>query len=87
MRDCLARSPHTLCSGSVQGGGWGQQWDDHLTRKLLSLGLVVRLRPRRMLSFLSDTLDRVTLPGAEERHSTYSHFCLSAAQSLLQWVT
>lgn len=36
-----------------------------LTRKLLSLGLVARLRPRRMLSFRSDTLDRVTLPGEE----------------------
>lgn len=40
-----------------------------LTRKLLSLGLVARLRPRRMLSFLSDTLDRVTLPGTEARCS------------------
>lgn len=34
-----------------------------LTRKLLSLGLVARLSPRRMLSFLSDTLDSVTLPS------------------------
>lgn len=38
-----------------------------LTRKLLSLGLVARLRPRRMLSFRSETLDRVTLPGVGGR--------------------
>lgn len=37
-----------------------------LTKKLLSLGLVARLRPRRMLSFRSDTLDRVTLPEMGE---------------------
>lgn len=43
-----------------------------LTRKLLSLGLVARLRPRRILSFLSDTLDRVTLPGTEETHSAHT---------------
>jgi hypothetical protein len=43
-----------------------------LTRKLLSLGLVARLRPRRMLSFRSDTLDRVTLPGKKGRSSTCS---------------
>lgn len=39
-----------------------------LTRKLLSLGLVARLSPRRMLSLRSDTLDRVTLP-LERGHS------------------
>lgn len=43
-----------------------------LTKKLLSLGLVARLRPRRMLSFRSDTLDRVTLPGMGGRSSACS---------------
>lgn len=43
-----------------------------LTKKLLSLGLVARLRPRRMLSFRSDTLDRVTLPGEGGRSSACS---------------
>lgn len=67
--------------GLCRQHGWGQQWgwagsmagdssgDGALTRKLLSLGLVARLRPRRMLSFLSDTLDRVTLPETEARCS------------------
>lgn len=59
-------------------GGWVA-----LTRKLLSLGLVARLRPRRMLSFLSDTLDRVTLPGVGGRNSACSPFCLSSARTLL----
>lgn len=43
-----------------------------LTKKLLSLGLVARLRPRRMLSFRSDTLDRVTLPEEGGRSSACS---------------
>lgn len=62
-------APHSVqwgCAGSKAGDSSGAV---ALTRKLLSLGLVARLRPRRMLSFLSDTLDRVTLPGTESRCS------------------
>lgn len=79
----LATPGQWVCAGGKAGDGSGT---GDLTRKLLSLGLVARLRPRRMLSFLSDTLDRVTLPGAEERSSVYTHFCLPSAQSLLPLV-
>lgn len=84
VRVCLAGPLHTcaeVCAGVNAGDSSGA---DDLTRKLLSLGLVARLRPRRMLSFRSDTLDRVTLPGAEERCLAYTHCCCgSSAQSLL----
>lgn len=76
--------PHPVqcgCAGSKAGDSSGA---GALTRKLLSLGLVARLRPRRMLSFLSDTLDRVTLPRTEARYSAYSPSGLSSARSVLQ---
>lgn len=44
-------------------GGCAEPKPQFLTRKLLSLGLVARLRPRRMLSFLSETLESVTRPS------------------------
>lgn len=78
------QSVQWICAGRKAGDGCRA---NALTRKLLSFGLVARLRPRRMLSFLSDTLDRVTLPGAEGRHSTYTPFGLSSAQSVLPRVT
>lgn len=55
-----------------EGPGSGGRWAVALTRKLLSLGLEARLRPRRMLSFRSDTLDRVTLPVVGGRSSACS---------------
>lgn len=63
------RAPHPVQWGRVGSKAGDSSGVGALTRKLLSLGLVARLKPRRMLSFLSDTLDSVTLPGTEARCS------------------
>lgn len=64
--------PRAEGPGGRSAGLWRQGGRVPLTKKLLSLGLVARLRPRRMLSFRSETLDRVTLPGVGGRSSACS---------------